>query len=198
MNQREAGWLGWLAAKEKLKKRTEDFRSNYLKNPKKCFLCFKSISFERRENSFCNRSCSTTYNNTGVRRHGRPPKQECCNYCDGACTNKRICGKKRKIDAAFAVGTLNFSSKTQREYIRFKRGHRCEKCNRTEWLNEPIPLVLDHINGNSEDNKIANLRIICNNCDALSPTFKGRNKGKGRLARKLYRAAQKEKLGFYC
>lgn len=47
-----------------------------------------------------------------------------------------------------------------------------------------MPLVLDHINGNSEDGKLSNLRVICNNCDALTDTFKAKNKGNGRAKRK--------------
>lgn len=30
--------------------------------------------------------------------------------------------------------------------------HQCSSCGRTEWLHQPIPLELDHINGNNSDN----------------------------------------------
>jgi hypothetical protein len=38
---------------------------------------------------------------------------------------------------------------------------RCSSCERTEWLNQPIPLELDHINGNHSDNRLLNLRLLC-------------------------------------
>jgi hypothetical protein len=56
-------------------------------------------------------------------------------------------------------------------------------CNTIEWGGKPILLILDHVNGNSEDCSLGNLRLICSNCDTLTPTYKGRNKGKGRFSR---------------
>lgn len=52
----------------------------------------------------------------------------------------------------------------------------CSKCFRTEWNNLPIPLELDHINGVSTDHRLENLRLLCPNCHAQTPTHRGRNK----------------------
>ncbi|KKQ13143.1 MAG: hypothetical protein US27_C0015G0001, partial [Candidatus Moranbacteria bacterium GW2011_GWF1_36_78] len=38
-----------------------------------------------------------------------------------------------------------------------------------------LPLELDHINGDSKDNRIKNLRVLCPNCHSLKPTHRGRN-----------------------
>lgn len=54
----------------------------------------------------------------------------------------------------------------------------CTSCNLAEWLDKPIPLELDHINGVSNDHRLHNLRLLCPNCHAKTPTYRGRNKKK--------------------
>lgn len=44
---------------------------------------------------------------------------------------------------------------------------RCEKCNNAEWLGQPIPLELHHINGVHDDCRFDNLLVLCPNCHAL-------------------------------
>ena len=70
-----------------------------------------------------------------------------------------------------------------RKYLIYKHGNKCMMCGLSEWKNITIPLVSDHIDGNSDNNNLENFRIICNNCDAILPTFKGKNRGKGRKER---------------
>ena len=53
---------------------------------------------------------------------------------------------------------------------------KCERCKRTEWEGEPIPLELHHKNGNNLDNRIENLQILCPNCHALTDNYRGKNK----------------------
>ena len=73
-----------------------------------------------------------------------------------------------------------------KDYIIKTRGHKCEMCGNTEWMGKPIPLVLDHINGNGLDDRLDNLRIVCANCDAQLPTYKSKNKNGMRKYRKIY------------
>lgn len=47
-----------------------------------------------------------------------------------------------------------------------------------------LRLVLDHVDGDSTNNRRENLRLVCPNCDSQLPTFKARNRGSGRAWRR--------------
>jgi len=52
--------------------------------------------------------------------------------------------------------------------------YECSECGQgTEWLDKPLTLVLDHINGVPNDHRLENLRLLCPNCDSQQPTFRG-------------------------
>ena len=53
---------------------------------------------------------------------------------------------------------------------------RCSECRLSEWRGGPIPLELDHRDGDRRNNVLRNLRLLCPNCHALTPTYRGRNK----------------------
>lgn len=61
-----------------------------------------------------------------------------------------------------------------------KDGHKCTICGTSEWMGQPVPLVCDHVSGDSKDNRLENFRLVCANCDAQLPTYKSKNRGKGR------------------
>ncbi|MBW3662232.1 MAG: HNH endonuclease [Actinobacteria bacterium] len=54
----------------------------------------------------------------------------------------------------------------------------CELCGGDEWQGRPMPLRLDHINGDRRDHRLENLRLLCANCDAQTDTYCGRNIGR--------------------
>ena len=56
--------------------------------------------------------------------------------------------------------------------------HKCSRCKLTEWEGQPISIELDHINGVNDDHRLENLRFLCPNCHALTPTYRGRNRNK--------------------
>lgn len=157
-----------------------------------CLNC--GIEIEGGDRKFCNNSCSAIYNNT--KRHltigysTKKKRNNCLNcnkevkiikskFCSNVCFfNYEWIKKKKEIEQ----GKIK-STSALRKYILERDGHQCKICKITEWEKNEVPLVLDHINGDSYNNLPNNLRLICPNCDAQTDTYKGRNRGNGRHER---------------
>ena len=108
----------------------------------------------------CNKECS------------RPEKIYCNNICQGRYQN---------LQRAL---TAKLKQRSARAYLLRMKGNICEICKLTEWHGQKISLVLDHIDGHSENNSLENLRLVCGNCDMLLPTYKIKNRGNGRAYRR--------------
>lgn len=148
--------------------------------------------------TFCSCRCANTYSN--LRRTSKRDLRPCA-HCGASLRNRsgakygsNQCQsdfewqeRKRRIEAAGAEARPNIAKK----YLIEKYGRRCSICENTDWRSGPIPLVLDHENGNADDNQMTNLRLVCGNCDMQLPTYKSRNRGNGRASRReRYRAGK--------
>jgi hypothetical protein len=72
--------------------------------------------------------------------------------------------------------TTELSTPLIRKKIAIEQKYSCLFCNLSLWLDEPITLELDHINGDNTDNRRGNLRMLCPNCHSTTPTWKTGNK----------------------
>lgn len=78
------------------------------------------------------------------------------------------------------------SSHHIKNYLIEKLGEKCQRCGWQERhpTTNKVPIELEHIDGNGENNAEENLTLLCPNCHSLTPTYRGLNKGKGRKARR--------------
>jgi hypothetical protein len=102
-------------------------------------------------------------------------------YCSQKCQHEYT--RKDKIKSWLEEGIVP-DKRQIKKYIIDTYGNKCYTCNIVEWNNKPIVFDLEHIDGNSENNNIENLCLICPNCHSQTPTYKGANKGNGRHYRR--------------
>lgn len=157
------------------------------------------------KNKYCSSRCAAIVNNSK-----RPKKLYFCRGC-----NKQIPGADRKYcsvkcqnhsyyrqyisrwkqgleDGNRGITTRTLSGHLRR-YLLEKFENKCSSCrwNKKHPKTLVVPLEINHIDGNAENNKEENLELICPNCHALTPNFRNLNKGKGREWRLNYIKARK-------
>jgi hypothetical protein len=67
----------------------------------------------------------------------------------------------------------------------------CELCGQGEvWRGQVMGLILDHINGVSDDHRLANLRIVCPNCAATLDTHCARKRRLTRVEQECLRCGK--------
>ncbi len=116
---------------------------------------------------------------------GNEPASASYKYCSNSCQLKYqhdkfiIDWKAGKILGLQRLGVVSVHIK---RFLREKYNNECCLCGwkKINPKTKIIPLVADHIDGNWRNNTEMNLRLVCPNCDSLSPTYAALNKGNGR------------------
>ncbi len=129
----------------------------------------------------------------------KEPARATYKYCSNACQleyqyQRYI--RDWKDGKLTGLQTIGIVSPYIKRYLRRKFGNKCQLCG---WSNinqksGVVPLVADHVDGNWRNNVESNLRLLCPNCDSLTPTYAGLNRGNGRKNRELSKRAKEGKL----
>jgi hypothetical protein len=169
-----------------------------------CLNC--KIEFEAKivePNKFCGSSCAASFNNKNrikkqkvninnrKRKEYHARKKAKCINCRDITTNK-YCGqkcqheyKRNKIFKEIENGNTKLYFKNYKNYLIEKYGEKCMECGWSEKnkYSNKIPIELEHVDGNSKNNDLKNLKLLCPNCYSLTSTYKALNKGNGRHKR---------------
>lgn len=93
--------------------------------------------------------------------------------------NKNRPKEKPLIEYLTQNSNYSRTSLKKRLYKEGLKKRECELCGQgEEWKGKKMSLILDHINGVHDDNRLINLRIVCPNCNATLETHAGKNKNK--------------------
>jgi len=184
------GWKKGQEQKRKMQQIQKQQRiEEYNKNPILCRQCNKPLPYKAKQNHqvYCNSSCAAQYNN--AHRVYEIKNKNClfCNkplkapsnwqlkqkkFCDKSCQD----GLKLKIQRQSIENGEKIHYRQIKKYLLSQTGNRCNMCGLENWLNKPILLICDHIDGDRNNSVLSNMRLICSNCDATLPTYKKRNR----------------------
>jgi hypothetical protein len=81
----------------------------------------------------------------------------------------------KTIEQLLVRGSTYQSHKLRKRLL--KEGYfesKCYKCGISQWQGQPIPLELEHIDGDKSNNSLDNLTLLCPNCHALTHTWRRR------------------------
>lgn len=188
--------IGSLKGVKTQKQNREKLIQKYYKDPRKCLICGKPLPFRKRKYRFCSHNCSATYYN--LQRGKR--EFECC-FCGkkfserGGGGHRKFCSMKcsQEYTKNNTIQKFLQNQKTTKmltgsilRFLKNKANNKCQKCGWSE-INPKtgnVPVQINHKDGNSENNLLENLEVLCPNCHSLTETFGSLNMGHGRAYRR--------------
>jgi len=162
---------------ETSKKKKEQRIKEYYENPKCCKTCGNPIRYEvKTSNDYCSHVCGG-YHDSPIKK----PRNNCLNcgkmcknihsiYCSTRCW-RQLQSKKSDI---IIESDKNVGQRMLRKYLMKKQDSKCSKCGWGEInpISLTVCLDLHHKDGDSNNNVLSNVELICPNCHSLTDTYK--------------------------
>lgn len=170
----------------------------------KCSNCEKEFESKLNDNRiYCSQRCSALKLNFSKKKF-----KKCHNCNNNISSRNKYCSQKcqqlfqrNEIYKKIENNDYQFSDvKTYKNYLIEKHGEKCMIC---EWkevnpLSGKIPIELHHVDGNSDNNKLENLQLLCPNHHALTKSWKVLNSGAGRYSKRREKRRERYKNGKSC
>jgi HNH endonuclease len=118
---------------------------------------------------WCTNGCGRTINANAIK------------FCSVACQHEFSFETRSRLLEAGGYSVLQ-ANKFLRKYLIRQFGEQCSRCGWAERhsVTKKVPIEVEHIDGNWRNNRLDNVTLLCPNCHALTPTFRGLNRGRGR------------------
>lgn len=122
------------------------------------------------------RYCQTGANGPTLKKRAAQWGISTAHFDPYAACREALQRKPKPLEEILVEGSTYSRGKLKRRlYDAGIKQRRCELCGQGEiWRGKPMGLILDHINGVRDDNRLENLRIVCPNCAATLDTHCGR------------------------
>lgn len=175
--------------KESYKKLGQNFvKKELLKEKRYCIICGKEL--KGCQTKYCSVSCRNR--NKYLTEGTELVCQECGKTFKSRDNNRKFCSNEcsakhrtKKYLEKWADGKVEINPnqklpKSVREFLFKKVNYKCEECGFEGYnkaTNNTI-LQIHHIDGNSGNNAIENLKVLCPNCHAMTENYMALNKGK--------------------
>jgi hypothetical protein len=149
--------------------------------------CPKCKTSHNKSGTFCSRSCanSRVFSEESKLKKSIAQKRYWDNLSESEKNKKRevyhntVKGQRQAyIEYIFSQEWDYLGVQAKRLRVILEQDGKCNKCGRTHWIDEPITLEYEHINGNKTDNARSNVEALCPNCHSLTKTWRGRKNGK--------------------
>lgn len=147
-----------------------------------CLICgtvVKRRASKIKPTTFCSKNCQNEHRRRPHVHKKLRPCLHCGKYCKTS--GKKFCSSKCSGAYQWHQNLIKIENDdlmkghhVLRKYY-LLTNNCCHECGLTNWRDKPLSLELDHIDGDGDNNRKSNTRLLCPNCHAQTPTYKYKN-----------------------